>query len=421
MEYIKSKDIFLLMRDVLKLIHPRLMEHGSRVAYMVYKMLEDEGGYEEFELADIVMVATLHDIGAYKTEFDSLSDMLRYESRDSVAHTIYGYLFFKYLSPVEELAKVIMYHHTDYDQLEKVDYPHKKLAAYINIAEKMDIYFKAMGSQFDMHMFQKQAGMKLSAAGLEQFYQTAKKHDIFAKMETGEYRKELEYIVDFMIFSNEEKKKFLEMLMYCIGFRSEYSVVDTVTTVCISEEIANKMLLNENEKELLYYGALIHDLGMLAIPREIIEAPRKLEPEEIKLLRTHVMVEEKFLRKRMQEDVLEIALAHHERGDGSGYPRKLKDSQMNQMQKILQVADAVTGMSNKRSYREPLHKERIIEILREEANKKRLNRQVVNTFIRFYDTIMERVKTESAEIMKMYQTLNYQYDQVSKRFKVWDK
>ncbi|MBO5208153.1 MAG: HD domain-containing protein [Lachnospiraceae bacterium] len=421
MEYIKSKEIFLLMRDTLKLIHPRLMEHGSRVAYMVYKMLEDKGGYEEFELADIVMVATLHDIGAYKTEPDNLNDVLRYESRDSVAHTIYGYLFFKYLSPVEELAKVIMYHHMDYDQLEKVDYPHKELAAYINIAEKMDIYFKAMGSQFDMHMFQKQAGTKLSAEGLEQFYRTAEKHDIFTKIQSDEYKEELDYIVDFMIFSNEDKKKFLEMLMYCVGFRSEYSVVDTITTVCISEEIADKMLLKENEKELLYYGALIHDLGMLAIPREIIEAPRKLEPEEIKLLRTHVTIAEKFLRKRMREDVIEIAIAHHERADGSGYPRKLKDFQMNHMQKILQVADTVTGLTNKRSYRDPLHKDQVIAILNEEVSKNRLNRQIVNTFIRFYDTIMQRVQTESAEIMKMYQTLNYQYDQVSKKFKVWDK
>lgn len=421
MEYIKSKEIFLLMRDTLKLIHPRLMEHGSRVAYMVYKMLEGKGGYEEFELADIVMVATLHDIGAYKTEPSNLNDVLRYESRDSVAHTIYGYLFFKYLSPVEELAKVIMYHHMDYDQLEKVDYPYKELAAYINIAEKMDIYFKAMGSQFDMHMFQKQAGTKLSAEGLEQFYQTAVKYDIFEKIQSDEYKKELDYIVDFMIFSNENKKKFLEMLMYCVGFRSEYSVVDTITTVCISEEIADKMLLNEEEKELLYYGALIHDLGMLAIPREIIEAPRKLEPEEIKLLRTHVAIAEKFLRKRMREDVIEIAISHHERADGSGYPRKLKDSQMNHMQKILQVADTVTGLTNKRSYREPLHKDQVIAILNEEVTKNRLNRQIVNTFIRFYDTIMERVQTESAEIMKMYQTLNYQYDQVSKKFKVWDK
>ena len=97
MEYIRSKDIYLLMRDILKLINPTLMEHGSRVAYIVYKMLQEENRYEEFELADIVMVATMHDIGAYKTEKSRINDMLQYETRDSMAHSIYGSLFFKYL------------------------------------------------------------------------------------------------------------------------------------------------------------------------------------------------------------------------------------------------------------------------------------------------------------------------------------
>ena len=67
MEYIKSKDIFLIIRDILSLINPRPMEHGSRVAYMVYMMLKEIGGYEEFELADIVLLTTKHDIGAYRT------------------------------------------------------------------------------------------------------------------------------------------------------------------------------------------------------------------------------------------------------------------------------------------------------------------------------------------------------------------
>lgn len=418
MEYIRSRDIFVLVRDTLKLIHPRLIEHGSRVAYMVYKMLEEKGGYEEFELADIVMVATLHDIGAYKTEAGSLNDMLRYESRDNKAHTIYGYLFFKYLSPVEDLSRVIMYHHTDYEMLKKVDYEHKHLAAYINIAEKMDIYSTAMGSQFNMQMFHKQAGTKLSEEGLSLFYQVAKKYDIFTKIKNDEYKKELEDIIDYMLFSNEDKKKFMEMLMYCIGFRNEESVIDTITTVSICDELANKLLFNDEEKEKLYYGALLHDLGMLAVPKEITDSPRKLKAEEIKIVNKHVGVTEKVLQGRMNEEIVAIATGHHERLDGSGYPKKLKNYQMSQEQKVLQIADSVTGMINKRNYREPLHKQEVIAILNEDAAKNRFDRQVVDTMINFYDSIMDGVKIKSAEIMKMYQTLNLQYSQISKRFKI---
>ncbi len=418
MEYIKSKDIFVLMRNTLRLIHPRLMDHGYRVAYMVYKMLEDKGGYEEFEIADMVMVAALHDIGAYKTEAGSLNDMLRYESRDSRAHTIYGYLFFKYLSPVEELAKVIMYHHTDFEQLQKIEYEYKDLAAYINIAEKMDIYHTAMGSQFNMKMFHKQAGTKLSEEGLNRFYTVAKKYDIFTNLQTGDYKKDLEYIIDFMIFSNEGKKKFLDMLMYCTGFWNEQCVVDAITTIHICNELASKLLMTEDMKERLYYGALLHDLGMLAIPRAIVEAPRKLNSEEIKRVRTHVDFTEKVLNNMLREDVLSIVLGHHERGDGMGYPRKFKAHQMSQEQKVLQVADVVTGMTNRRSYRQPLGKEQVIGVLNEEAARNRLDKQAVTTFVNFYDNIMQDVQKKSVEVMRTYQLLNSQYAQLSKRFKM---
>ena len=418
MDYIKSKDIYLLMRDVLKLIHPRLMEHGSRVAYMVYLMLKEKGGYEEFELADIVMTATMHDIGAYMTEEGKINDMLRYETRDSKAHAIYGYLLFKYLSPVPDLARVIMLHHMDYDQLRKVDYQYREIAAYINIAEKMDIYSSSMGSQFDVYMFEKLAGTKLSSDGLTLFYQVENRYEIFEKLKSGKYKEELAEIVDYMIFTNEDKRKFLEMLMYCLGFRSKNMVVDNITTVCVCDDIADEMMLPPEERELLYYSALVHDIGMLAIPREIIEAPRKLEPGEIELLRTHVEVGEKALRNRMKDEVINIAMAHHERCDGSGYPQRINDLQMNMPQRILQVADVVTALVNPRSYRKDMPKEKVIAILSEEASKNRLKRQIVSNFVKSYDRIMKHVKEEAAETMKMYDTLNKQYELISTKYKI---
>jgi HD-GYP domain-containing protein (c-di-GMP phosphodiesterase class II) len=385
---------------------------------MVYKMLQEEGQYEEFELADIVMVVTFHDIGAYKTERGEINDILRYESRDSMAHSIYGYLFMRYLSPVPDLAKIIMYHHRDHEHLLDVDYEYKKIAEYVNIAEKMDIYSTTMGSQFDLFMFDKQAGTKISKEGLDHFYTCEAKYGMFEKLQSGEYRQELDEITDYMIFNNEDKDKFLEMLMYCLGFRSESVVVDTVTTVCICEEIADKMMLPDTEKELLHYAALIHDIGMLALPQEIIEASRKLEPDEVKLVRTHVEIAGEELSGKMDNEIVSIALTHHEREDGSGYPLRLQGGQMSMPQKILQVADVVSALINKRSYRDALPKEKVVAILNEEVTKKRLKRQVVNAFLSSYDSIVQHVKEESAEILKMYQTLNLQYDQISKKYKI---
>ena len=69
------------------------------------------------------------------------------------------------------------------------------------------------------------------------------------------------------------------------------------------------------------------------------------------------------------------------------------------------------------NYRKPLDKDLVIVVLSEEAAKNRLDKQIVNTFVNFYDNIMMSVEKESAEVLRMYQMLNSQYAQISKRFK----
>ena len=177
-------------------------------------------------------------------------------------------------------------------------------------------------------------------------------------------------------------------------------------------------MLPLQKREILYYGTLIHDIGMLAIPREVIEKPRKLEPKEVKLLKTHVEIAGKILSSRMKKEVVDIVLAHHERCDGSGYPRQLTDSQMNTEQKILQVADVVVALLNQRSYRKSLPKEKILAILDDKTDRSRLKRQVVAVVVQSYDKIVSRIREESAQILKMYETLNKQYELISKKYNI---
>lgn len=416
MEYIHSKDIFLLMRDTLKLIDRRAMDHGSRVAYYLYKMLECKGGFEKFELADFVFLASLHDIGAYKTE--NLNDLIHYECREPMAHATYGYLVFKHLSPLSELAAVILYHHTDYSKLENLDYEYKDIAAYLNLVEKIDIYSAALGDKFDLGMFEKQTGTVISREALDLFKEAVRRFDVMHKVKKGEYKAELDAITDYMIFTNEDKKKSLEMLMYCQGFKSEASVVDTVTCLCIAESLGQKVELSSLEKEQLYYGVLLHDIGMLAIPQEIIDAPRKLTEEEYEKVKMHVHLAERVLNDRMAEEVVAVVAAHHERCDGSGYPRGLRDLQMNHAQEILQLADTVTALMGSRAYRPTFEKNEIISLIRKETAAGKYNKGIVNIFINCYDEIIQRVKVRSDEIMVTYRKLNQQYAQVSGKLKV---
>ena len=107
-EYITSKNLFSLICDTLRLLDESLVKHGVRVSYIMSKMLECKGGYEKYEIADFMLLAVLHDIGAYKT--DDVRKQLSFEAKNPLPHSIYGYLFLKYLSPLEEQSKMILYH-----------------------------------------------------------------------------------------------------------------------------------------------------------------------------------------------------------------------------------------------------------------------------------------------------------------------
>lgn len=414
MDFISSKDIFLLTRDTLKLMDEQIMKHGSRTGYILYKMLQQKGGYDKFEMAELVMLASLHDIGAYKT--DDFKGNMKFEAKNYMAHSVFGYLFMKYLSPMSQKAKILLWHHVDYIQIRDLNYEYKEEAAMLNLAEKIDIYKEALGDKFEISTFHRYADTRYSREALVLFGQANREHDIFHKIETGEYEKELDELMDFIMFTNEEKKSYMEMQMYALGLRSSIKVLDSVTSICVCEDLAKRLNLNEKEIEKLYYGALIHDIGMISVPDEILQAARKLTKDEIMVMRRHVAFSEEILKDRLDQDVVDIVVAHHERLDGSGYPKGLREADLNLSQKILQVADTVTGLTNKRHYKEAADIEEVKSILKQEADAGRLSKQVVDILVENYHDIKAKVNQKEDEILHLYKKLETQYKLVYEKF-----
>ena len=129
-----------------------------------------------------------------------------------------------------------------------------------------------------------------------------------------------------------------------------------------------------------------------------------------------VDIAEGVLRDVLDEDIIRIASAHHERLDGSGYPKGLKEFEMTIPQQILQVADMITGLINDRPYKPALKKEAVIAILQQEVSKHKLSKQIVETVIVKYDEIIKKVKTESEKILTLQNRLISQYEQVKVKF-----
>ncbi|MCR5279240.1 MAG: HD domain-containing protein [Lachnospiraceae bacterium] len=407
MDLVHSKDIYYIMRDVLKLLDPRTVAHGQRTAYILYRMLKSLNRYEMYELAEYAMIAVIHDIGAFET--DRGVDPIQYETREFMPHSIYGYLFLLYIMPFKDRAKILLYHHTDYAKLEKLKYEHKDIIDYLNLAEKVDVYLNLLGERFDVNVFKKQSGTKYSPQALDLFYSVNSRFDVLGHIKSGDYLAELDELFEYLIFTNQEKKDSIAGLMYCVGFRSEYTMLDVVTCENICSQLSRRLGFTLEEEEKLHYAAILHDAGMCSVPQEIIEAPRKLTDEEMETMRKHVDILDEILRGRFDQEVVDIIKVHHERGNGMGYPQGLDASQMTRIQKALQVADTITGLTSVRSYRQPKSKQQVIEILKSEASSGKLNAEIVRKFTNSYDEIMDEVKEKNEEMLTMYRKLRDNY------------
>ena len=132
--------------------------------------------------------------------------------------------------------------------------------------------------------------------------------------------------------------------------------------------IAKRMGKTEAEREEIYRAGLLHDVGKIRIPEEIINKPGKLTDEEFNTIKIHPVTGYHILRSISEESIIAIAAKyHHERYDGRGYPNGLEGDKIPEVARILGVADSYDAMASNRSYRNALPQ----EVVRSEIEKGR--------------------------------------------------
>ncbi len=408
---ISSRDICKIILEALRLIDQRLIAHGERVAYIIWKLMEIKGGYEEYELAEYAFIAALHDIGAFKVEMGR--DVLDFDVAHPMKHSIYGYLFMKYASPIGDRSKILMYSHIDEPQLSDVNFEGKEISEFIHMSGRYDLFHNSLGDRFGIQNLRAYEERKFPKRNLDLLETALVRFDIDDKFRDGSYKTELADLWKGLLFSEEEKIQYINMLIFISGFKDEYNVINTMTTTMVAMEIAARMdVFSEGDMKELQLGSALHDVGMLSVPDEIINAPRKLTEEEMAKVRNHVSSMELILKDRVSDNILKIALGHHERLDGSGYPHGWTADEMNRSQKVLQVADTITALTCERAYHQSKNKEAVIRILNDEVNHNKFDREVVMTFINDYDDIIRIAKEKSQDMLKMFNELKVRYEKV---------
>jgi response regulator RpfG family c-di-GMP phosphodiesterase len=140
----------------------------------------------------------------------------------------------------------------------------------------------------------------------------------------------------------------------------------------ISQLLAIKAGLSENEAELLKHAAPLHDVGKIAIPDAILNKPGKHTPEEWEIMKTHAQVGYEILSKsdkRILQLGAKVAQQHHEKWDGSGYPNGLTGTDIDISGRIVALADVYDALGSERCYKSAWPHDKIIELIQEQSGK----------------------------------------------------
>ncbi|MBP1710878.1 MAG: response regulator [Deltaproteobacteria bacterium] len=216
------------------------------------------------------------------------------------------------------------------------------------------------------------------------------------------YQKELEAEVDKR---TEELKHALEKIkaasldtIYRLSMAAEFRDEDTgahikrVSLCCAV--IARRIGLPESDIENILYAAPMHDLGKIGIPDLILLKPAKLNPQEWEIMKQHTVIGARILNGSDAEFIRlgeTIALSHHEKWDGSGYPGGLKGKQIPITGRITAIVDVFDALTSKRPYKEAFSVEKSLNLIRE-GKGSHFDPDIVDAFFALQDDIQMIMK-----------------------------
>lgn len=363
------------------------------------------------DMIKICVISIFHDIGAYKvTERDDLSAA---DMKAPINHAVYGALFIKNFSPLHKYYKVILTHHftLEYYKEHKMEIISEPglLLSFSDYIDRIKI------NNYEMNI--QEVNKNYPEEYLRLYNKANSLYDFGNKLADGRYVDELEKFFENMYVNKEKVISYCKMLAYAIDFRSEDTVIHTIMVEAISEQLAKLCYVSDERISLIKICALLHDIGKIAIPIEILEKPGKLTYEEFEIMKNHSKVGYDILSELNMNEIRDIATLHHEKLDGSGYPFGLKGDEITKEMRIVAISDIISALIGSRSYKEGFSKEKIITILNEMVVRNKIDKNITRLFINNYDYIIDEAMKACANTMEKYSNMKNEYEELLEIYK----
>ena len=207
-----------------------------------------------------------------------------------------------------------------------------------------------------------------------------------------------ETISELKAVHQELRESYLETI-YRLVLAAEYRDEDTGDHIVRMSRycalIAGRLRLAPDEVQNMLYAAPMHDVGKIGIPDSILLKPGKLTDEEFEIMKSHAVIGAEILansKAKILQVAQQIAISHHEKWNGKGYPQGLSRDKIPLVGRIASLADVFDALTSKRPYKEPYPVERAFHIIKEERGE-HFDPDMVDVFLQNMDDVL-RIKTE---------------------------
>jgi len=352
----------------------KTFEHAQRTAYIALRVA-GELGVPGDHLKDIYAAALLHDIGMVNALADVHADQSLV-----VKHCVAGKDIVKSLPLSPAVSEYIWWHHANWDgsgSFERKGHEIPTGAQIVYLADQLELRLKTLKNlNTERHLIidyvKSASGTNYCPDIVEAFLKVQEKEvfwldynhynlkDVLSQIEPSNKTKiNIDGLEDIAI-------TFAKIIDNKSPFTHNHSQGVSLLLTRLSEDYR----FDEETKKMLKLAGLLHDLGKLAIPNEILEKPGKLTPDEFQVIKSHPYYTKLILSKIKEfKHIKEWAGNHHETLDGKGYPEGLGKEQLSLQDQMIAICDIYQSLTEERPYRKPLAQSRVFEIIEELVRK----------------------------------------------------
>ena len=416
MNELSLKGIVFAMVEAVDLVNFLLKNHHKRVA-IITNALCLEMKLDDDTRRRAVLAAALHDVGAlYVKERDEL---IHLDIENPHPHAIRGSILLAEFNFFEEISNIVLHHHRSWQFGQGETFMGKSVpleAFIIHLADRIDILLDPSKSYFlqkekIITEINQRLGEVFEPHCVEAFNELAEKEVFWLRIESIKFEELLH-----QVFESKEDveidytslERIATLFSNIVDSRSPYTASHSKAVGEVAYELCKLCNIDDESCEKVRIAGLLHDLGKIAIPNEIVEKESKLSESEYQIMKSHAYFTYQILSNiKGLEEICNWASMHHEKKDGSGYPFHLKQGEISLEMEVLNIADVFTALSENRPYREGLTKENILEYLNKELSH--LDGSLV------LETLKENMKDLNGKRFKIQQNAYSQYNENLKK------